>query len=174
MKKILWIVTPVALIALLFAAHSAFSYGGGMHHGRGGDMFGDMMVFHLQHMAKDLNLSPDQQSKLDAIEKGMHGSMDEGTSNRDQLHSTIQQQVSSGTFDFGQIRPLLDAHIDQRATAAHATIANLATFYSSLSADQKTKIATDMKQHMDEMQERKERWKQNKSGSDNQQPQQQN
>jgi Spy/CpxP family protein refolding chaperone len=164
MKRILWIAAPIALVTLLFAARSALSYGG-MRHGEG--ISGEMMVFHLEHMAKDLNLTPDQQAKLDSIEQNMHQSMDQGMSKREQLHNTIQQQISSGTFDFSQIRPMLDAQIDDRAVAAHAMVANLQQFYDGLTPDQKSKIADDMKKHMDEMQQRKQRWEQNKSGAPN-------
>ena len=170
MKKILWIAAPIAIVAMLFAAHSAFSYGG-MRHGHGEGMFGEMMVFHLQNMAKDLNLTADQQSRLDAIEQGMHQSMDQRTSKREQFHSTIQQQISSGTFDFSQIRPMLDAQIDDRAAAAHAAINSMQQFFDSLNADQKSKIAADLKQHMDQMQERKQRWEQKKNGSTSNPPQ---
>ena len=168
MKKILWIAAPVALIALLFAAHTAFSEGG-MRHGHGEGMFGEMMIFHLERMAKDLNLTPDQQSKLDAIEQTVHRSMDDNK--REQLHNSIEQQISSGTFDFGQIRPMLDAQIDDRAAAAHATIASLQQFYDGLTPDQKTKIAADMKTHMDKMQERRQRWQEKKSNPDDSQEQ---
>jgi Spy/CpxP family protein refolding chaperone len=170
MRKILLIVAPVALVALLFAAYTALANDGmrgSMHHHEGLGMSGEMMVFHLEHLAKDLNLTPDQQAKLDAIKQSLQQSMDQGMNTRDELHNTIQQQISSGTFDFGQIRPMLDAQIDARAAAAHQMIANLQDFYNGLTPDQKSKIASDMKSHMDMMQERKQRWEQKKSGATN-------
>jgi len=171
MKKIFWIAAPVALVALLLSAHSVLSYGG-MRHGHGGGMFSEMMVMHLEHMAKDLNLTSDQQAKLDAIEKGMQQSMDQGMSKREEFHNTIQKQLSSGYFDFSQLRPMLDAQIDERAATSHATVASLQQFYDGLTADQKTKIANEMKKDMDEMQERRDRWQQHKS--DDSKSQQQN
>jgi Spy/CpxP family protein refolding chaperone len=110
-------------------------------------------------------LTPDQQSKLSAIEQSMHDNMDERMSTRDQFHNTVQQQVSSGTFDFNQIRPMLDAQIDDRAAAAHATINSLQQFFDTLNADQKSKLAANIKEHMDRMQERRDRWEQKKSDS---------
>ena len=107
MKKILWLVIPICLAALLLGAHAVFSFGGPHHSGA----MGDMMIFQFERMAKDLNLTQDQQAKLDAIKQDSENNMQQSMEKHKQLHDTIQQQLSAGNLDFGQLRPLLDAFL---------------------------------------------------------------
>lgn len=169
MKKILWIVIPLCLAALLLGAHSAMSFGG--HH-MGGSM-DDMMMFHLQSMAKDLNLTPDQQAKLDSMKQDAESRMQQGWAKHKQLHDAIQQQLSSGgNFDFAQIRTMLDAQIDDRAAAAHNAVAGYQQFFDQLTPDQKKAMSDQLRKKMQEMQQNMQMWQQHSQNQSNQQQQQ--
>ena len=138
----------------------------------GGGSMEDSLVFHLQSMAKDLNLTPDQQAKLDAMKQDSETRMQQGWEKHKQLHDAIQQQVSTGVLDFAQIRTQLDAQIDDRAAAAHNALAKFQEFYDQLTPDQKKTMADHIKQQMQEMQEHMQMWKEHSQQNPSNQEQQ--
>jgi len=169
MKKVLWVVIPVCLVALIAGAHSAFSFGG--HHMGGGGM-DEMMMFHLTSMAKDLNLTPDQLSKLDAMKQDAESRMQQGWEKHQKLHDAVQQQLASGgNFDFAQVRTMLDAQIDDRAAAAHNAVASFQQFFDQLSPDQKKQMSDQLRKQMQEMQQHMQMWQEHSQNQSNQQQQ---
>ena len=147
MKKILMFAIPGLLVigCLVFFARTAQSHGFGGH---GSGMMGEFMIFRLEHMAKDLNLTPDQQAKLDTIKQGMSANWSTGMQKRQATHDTIQQELQKDNPDFsGVIAPLLDAQIDARAQNAHQMVQQFSDFFNSLTADQKKTLATQALQH---------------------------
>jgi len=174
MKKVLWISLPIVLVALLFGVASVRAFEGGHHHMGPGPMgsMEDMMLFHLTSMAKDLNLTQAQQAKLDSMKQQAETNMQQGMEKHKQLHDAIQQQLNNGTFDFAQLRSQLDAQIDDRATTAHAMVAQFQEFFDQLTPDQKKSLSDAMKKQMQDMQERMQMWQQHSHG-DQQQNQQQ-
>jgi periplasmic protein CpxP/Spy len=171
MKKILWVVVPICIVALLVGAHTVFSLGESHHMMMGGGSMEDMMLFHLQSMAKDLNLTLDQQAKLNSLKQDAENNMQQGWEKHKQLHDTIQQQLASGTFEFAQLRTLLDGQIDDHATAAHNMVARFQEFFDQLTPDQKKAMADELRQHMQHMDEMHQMWHHNSDQEQKQQPQ---
>ena len=149
-KKILLLAVPVAVIALLWTAHLALSYGGHRH---GGGMMGEFMIFRLERMAKDLNLDASQQAKLDGLKQDIKNIMDQRMEKGKGVHATIQQELSKPNPDFSKITPLIDQQIDDRAAIAHQMNGRVGEFLQSLTPAQKKQVADHFMQHMQHMQD---------------------
>ena len=140
-KKLLWLAIPVVVVAILFGAHAAQSFGyHGFHH-RGG-MGKDFLEYRLDKLSKELNLNDDQKAKLDTFKQDMETAMDQKREKHEEIHKMVKEELSKDTPDFEKIRPMIDQQIDSMAQSAHEFVGRVGDFYKDLTPEQK-KILKD-------------------------------
>ncbi|HEY7161102.1 MAG TPA: Spy/CpxP family protein refolding chaperone [Acidobacteriota bacterium] len=142
-RKLLWLAIPVGVVAIVFGAHAAQSYGGfhgGFHHR--GAMAKDFLEYRLDKLSKELNLNDEQKAKLDTFKQDMETAMDQRRETHDQIHQILKDELSKDNPDFDKIRPMIDQQIDAVAQSAHDFVGRVGDFYKDLTPEQK-KILKD-------------------------------
>lgn len=140
-KKLLWLIIPVGIVAVLFGAHAAQSYGyHGFHH-RGG-MAKEFLEYRLDKLSKELNLNDAQKAKLETFKQDAENAMDQRREKHEEIHKLVKEELSKDNPDFEKIRPMIDQQIDSMAQNAHEFVGRVGDFYKDLTPDQK-KILKD-------------------------------
>jgi len=150
MNKLLYAIPilVLALIAIAFAIPS-FGEGRGHYNNSGSDQSDDFMTWKFDRLSKDLNLTPDQQSKLNDLKTQMTTSMKSGWQSKKDLHNQLKTELSKDNPDMGKIGTQMDQQIDQRAQAQHPWVSQMTAFANSLNADQKKTFASEfLDRHM--------------------------
>jgi Spy/CpxP family protein refolding chaperone len=138
MKKVLWIMIPIGLVALLFTAHLARSQG---FHGHHGGMVKDFMMYRLDKLSKQLNLDAAQQAKMDSLKQDLSSIMDQRRTGHEQVHKAIKAELAKDNPDMTKIQPMIDQQIDDMAQAHHQIVARFIEFYGQLKPEQKKVVA---------------------------------
>lgn len=141
-KKLLLLIIPVGIIALVVGAYAAQSYGfhGGFHH-RGG-MGKEFLEYRLDKLSKELNLNEAQQAKLDTFKQDIESAMDQRMEKHKEIHKMVKDELSKDNPDFEKIRPVIDQQIDSMAQSAHEFVGRVGDFYKDLTPEQR-KILKD-------------------------------
>jgi Spy/CpxP family protein refolding chaperone len=140
-KKLLLLIIPLGVAAVLFGARAAQSYGfHGFHH-RGG-MAKDFLEYRLDKLSKELNLNDAQKAKLDTFKQDVENVMDQHREKHKEIHKLVKDELSKDNPDFEKIRPVIDQQIDSAAQLAHEFVGRVDEFYNDLTPDQK-KILRD-------------------------------
>jgi Spy/CpxP family protein refolding chaperone len=146
-RKLLWLAIPVGIVAILFGAHAAQSYGyHGFHH-RGG-MAKDFLEYRLDKLSKELNLNDQQKAKLDTFKQDMETAMDQRKETHEQIHKMVKDELSKDNPDFAKIRPMIDQQIDAFAQSAHEFVGRVDDFYKDLTPEQKKLLKDHIMERM--------------------------
>ena len=117
-KKLLWLLVPFGIVAVVFGARAAQSYGfHGFHHH--GGMAKDFLEYRLDKLSKELNLNDEQKAKLDSFKTDMENAMDQRKEKHDEIHQMVKEELSKDNPDFAKIQPMIDQQIDAFAQSAH-------------------------------------------------------
>ena len=148
-RKLLWLAIPVGIVAILFGARAAQSYGGfhgGFHHRDG--MAKDFLEYRLDKLGKELNLNDEQKAKLDTFKQDMETAMDQRRETHDQIHQMVKDELSKDNPDFDKIRPMIDQQIDAVAQSAHDFVGRVGDFYKDLTPEQKKLLKDHLMERM--------------------------
>ena len=158
MKKVMMILIPLALAAVLVAVFFSPSYSaaGRMMMGRGGHhgMGKDFLFYRLDQVSKDLNLNAAQQAKMDTFKQDLSSLMDQRMEKRRQIHDVVREELSKQNPDISKITPLIDKQIDETAQLAHDMVRRIESLYNDLTPEQRKILADHVKERMDS----RERW----------------
>jgi Spy/CpxP family protein refolding chaperone len=136
-RKLLWLIIPVGIGAVLFGAYTAQSYGyHGFHH-RGGGMAKEFLEYRLDKLSKELSLNDEQKAKLDTFKQDIETAMDQKREKHQEIHKMVKEELSKDNPDFEKIRPMIDQQIDSFAQSAHEFVGRVGDFYNDLTPDQK-------------------------------------
>lgn len=140
-RKLLLLIIPVGIAAVLFGARAAQSNGfHGFHH-RGG-MAKEFLEYRLDKLSKELNLNEAQKAKLDTFKQDAENVMDQRKEKHKEIHKLVKDELAKDNPDFAKIRPVIDQQIDSAAQLAHEFVGRVDEFYNDLTPDQK-KILRD-------------------------------
>src|SRR5262249_4574868 len=95
MNKLLYAIPilVLALIAIAFAIPS-FGEGRGHYNNSGSNQSDDFMTWKFDRLSKELNLTPDQQSKLNDLKTQMTTSMKSGWQSKKDLHDQLKTELA--------------------------------------------------------------------------------
>lgn len=152
MKKLLLIGIPVvlALAGVLFFTHSAqsFGFGGASQHHAG--MMKDFILYRIDRMAKELDLTPDQQARLDTLKRNFESTFDERMQNREKIHDQLKAELRKDDPDISKLTPIIDQQIDTAAQTAHEMVGQVSEFLNTLTPEQKRILSDHVLEHMQE------------------------
>src|SRR5262245_335503 len=126
-RKLLLLIIPAGIAAVLFGALTAQSYGfHGFHH-RGG-MGKEFLEYKLDKLSKELNLNDTQKAKLDTFKQDIENAMDQSREKHEEIHNLVKDELSKDNPDFEKIRPMIDQQIDSFAQSAHVFVGRVGDF----------------------------------------------
>jgi Spy/CpxP family protein refolding chaperone len=138
MKKVLIVAIPVAVLALLLATLPSFGFGRGhRHHG----MMKEFIMYKIDKLAGDLNLSSAQQARWDTFKKDLESSIEQRKGKREEIHNIVKQELAKANPDFTKVTPLVHGQIDSTAQFAHDMVNRVNELFSDLSPEQKKKLS---------------------------------
>lgn len=100
----------------------------------------------MKGFLKDLNLTADQKTQLEALKKEMHSSADKDKNkgNREAFKNTLKEAFLSTTINKADLKAKLQALKPQDNSRATLMATNLIKAYNILTPEQRTKIETKM------------------------------
>jgi len=102
----------------------------------------DYLLFRLERLGKELNLTPDQQAKLDTLKRDMQSMAEQQVEKRRDARKTVESELSKTNPNLDQISSMMHAQIDENARFRHTMLSRIGEFCSDLSPEQK-KIVYD-------------------------------
>jgi Spy/CpxP family protein refolding chaperone len=147
-RRVLVTTSALALVALTLVALPLFAQRmHGMH--ADGNMPGAMMLGHLAHAKAELGLSDQQSADIKAVFQNLR---EQNKTYRQSMHSTMSQVAQimiNNPNDVASAQALLDQQMEtERAMRTNALNA-AAKALNVLTPDQRTKLGTMVKEHLD-------------------------
>lgn len=147
MKRILKFGVPIAVVAIFLTAAVAYSFGS-RHRSSG--VAKDFMMYRLDKLGKELNLTPDQQAKMDSFKQDLGNTIDQKFEKRKEVRDAIRAELSKPNPDISKIQPLIDQQIDDMAQSAHQMVGRMSEFYGQLTPDQQKILTQHFLDRMDD------------------------
>jgi Spy/CpxP family protein refolding chaperone len=147
MKRILKFGVPIAVVAIFLTAAVAYSFGS-RHRSPG--VAKDFMMYRLDKLSKELNLTPDQQAKMDSFKQDLGNTIDQKFEKRKEVRDAIRAELSKPNPDITKIQPLIDQQIDDMAQSAHQMVGRMSEFYGQLTPDQQKILTQHFLDRMDD------------------------
>lgn len=104
---------------------------------------------HHQHMARlieQLNLTPDQLQHLEKVHEIVGSFGSDGHASMAELHEQLVARVEEGDLDAYEIRAIVDGHIEQIRTIAHAVTDEVVALVNGLDAAQRETLLTHLQE----------------------------
>ncbi len=148
------IITAVTLVGTLTVtatggdSDSGKEEGGFLHHLH--QMVGQHLhrgSHHQDHMAQfieQLELTPDQQQRLERIHQSIGNLGNEGHTSMAEVHDQLVSQVEQGYLDIDEVRRLIDEHLEQMRSVAYAVTDELVPLVNELDASQRETLLTHL------------------------------
>lgn len=137
----------VALIAVPFAFAQRMHAMRGMH--SDGDMPGAMMLGHLAHAKAELGLSDQQSADIKAVFQNLR---EQNKAYRQSMHGTMSQVAQiliNNPNDVASAQALLDQQMQTERVMRTNALNAASKALSVLTPDQRTKLSTMVKEHLD-------------------------
>ncbi|MDQ6800937.1 MAG: periplasmic heavy metal sensor [Acidobacteriota bacterium] len=151
MKKRVLLTTGAITLVALIAVPLAFAQRmHSMHEMQaGGDMPGAMMLGHLAHAKAELGLSDQQSADIKAVFQNLH---EQNKTYRQSMHSTmaqVAQLLINNPNDVASAQALLDQQLESERVMRTNALNAAAKALNMLTPDQRTKLSTMVKEHLD-------------------------
>jgi Spy/CpxP family protein refolding chaperone len=147
-KRVLVTTSAIALVALTLIAVPLFAQRmHGMH--AGGEMPGAMMLGHLAHAKAELGLSDQQSADIKAVFQNLR---EQNKTYRQSMHGTMSQVAQiliNNPNDVASAQALLDQQLESERVMRTNALNAAAKALNVLTPDQRTKLGTMLKDHLD-------------------------
>ena len=137
MKKKLFAGAGIAVLIIgvtVFALGHAFQGGPGGHDGRGKDH-----ARMMDHFAKELGLSAEQQTQVKTLFEGMHAAEEARHAKRDELRKQLDEATKNGQFDEARVRAIANEQAMLMADSLVEHERMKSKIYAILTPEQRTK-----------------------------------
>jgi Spy/CpxP family protein refolding chaperone len=155
-KRTFQVVAAIALAALVGAAGLTVMATGSDSDGEGGGFAGRLHELgrhlhgddhHMDHMARlieELELTPDQQQRLEKLHEIFGAYHRQGSGSMIELHNNLVEQFERGRLETDEIRRTIDEHVEQIRETAYAGMDELVALVNGLDARQREIMMTHL------------------------------
>jgi Spy/CpxP family protein refolding chaperone len=153
-KRIFRIGMPVLGFAVLGLVGFAFGASAGGFLGHGSMPFGHGgagMHCLVNQLIDDLNLTEEQQQRLDNLHQALQSKHEEKMAVQGQHHQRLVDQISQGDIDSQEVRGEIDRHLEELKTVAYTVSDELVALINSLDEEQRATLMEHIEKAHGEM-----------------------
>jgi Spy/CpxP family protein refolding chaperone len=136
----------IAGIAVLIIGATVFALGHGFQDGQGQGRGQDHARM-MDHMAKALELTAEQQTQVKALMEGMHTAEQARHAKRDELRKQLDAATANGQFDETRVRAIANEQAQLMADSLVEHERMKSKIFAILTPEQRTKAEALHKQH---------------------------